>query len=110
MAGVLTHARVASDATDSLLQAEREAHRKTQLALGEVVASEAALGRKVLQLQEQLTQVEYDRKKAYDALDAAFPEVTFVGIDNGIRKLVEQRDEARALVSKLQALILKRTT
>lgn len=42
---------------------------------------------------------------AYAALDAAFPEFKFAGINNGIKKLAEQRDEARAEVKRLQNLL-----
>ena len=46
--------------------------------------------------------MEKDEKAAYAALDAAFPEFKFAGVDNGIRKLAEQRDAALARASELQ--------
>ena len=46
---------------------------------------------------------------AYEALDAAFPEFKFAGIDNGIKKLAEQRQEARDKVVKVRTALAQMT-
>ena len=43
-----------------------------------------------------------ERDDAYAALDIAFPEFKFAGLDNGIRKLAEQRDAAREEMDRLR--------